>query len=368
MSVVRLRRRGARVYGYDFWLHGQRYQATVGPTKTLARLAEDAKRRALHEGRVARVWGVRVPRPARGAPTLAGYVAAHYDPEHVAGLQPSSQVTIRSQLARLTRSLGRVPLDQLGPEPVGAYARARAREVGATMVSTEVWRLSSVLKHAVRARVIPAHPLAGWQRPRPARRHYPILSRAAELRALRARPAWAILWALVLDTGLRKGELRLLRWSEVDLKAGRLRLVQPKTGVEKVVPLTRRCLDALRALPHRQGYVVGRSPTRPLALSTFNWRLRRVLELARLPRLRVHDLRHNFATRALDTPEGHLPTVGEMLGHRPPYRQTLRYVHPLEDAKRRISAALGRGAADLFPPGLRNRSLRKSLRAGRRGR
>jgi integrase len=65
---------------------------------------------------------------------------------------------------------------------------------------------------------------------------------------------------------------------------------------------------------------------------------RRALRRAGIKRCRFHDLRHTFATR-LAQRRWDLATVGALLGHTPPYRETMRYfAHTSED---RMRAALG---------------------------
>ena len=44
----------------------------------------------------------------------------------------------------------------------------------------------------------------------------------------------------------------------------------------------------------------------------------------------------------MEASRGNVPVVGECLGHRPPYKMTMRYLHALEDAKRRAIRGLDR--------------------------
>lgn len=360
MTVVRLARaRGRHAWGFDFLYEGRRYQRTVGPTKTLARLAEAAEKRRLMEGRVARIWGVRTA-AAPGGPTLAGYLDRTYLPDHVARLAPSTQKTERSMLGKLGRQLGRYRLDELGPEVIDGYARRRLAQVSGAMVREEVARLSRVLNDALRRGVLTAHPFRGrWRRPRARPRDYRELTPAEERRLLRAAGAFAPWIVLAVDTGLRKGELRMLEARHVALARAELRLEQPKTGAVKVVPLTPRAVSTLRALRGSPYLLGGWS----LPWVDRQWsRVRRAAGLAGSG-LRFNDLRHTFASRALRLPGADVPTVGELLGHRPPYTTTLRYVHPLASQKRAVIKALGESLG--APRMLAARGRRQPTRSAR---
>jgi integrase len=151
---------------------------------------------------------------------------------------------------------------------------------------------------------------------------------------------------LLLLTGCRRGEIIGLRWRWVDFERGCLRLADSKTGA-KTVPLGDPAIDLLRGVPtiaecefvfpasRGKGHIVGLRSV---------WR--NVTELADLRGLRLHDLRHSFASVAVSGGES-LYIVGKILGHRQS-RTTEIYAHLAEDpvqaaadrAARKISEAL----------------------------
>ncbi|MDE0695967.1 MAG: tyrosine-type recombinase/integrase [Boseongicola sp.] len=152
---------------------------------------------------------------------------------------------------------------------------------------------------------------------------------------------------LLLLTGCRKGEILNLRWDEVDLEAGELRLRDSKTGPKTVV-LSREAVSVLSRIPRTEGnphVIAGKAPGMPLRDLTRPWGVIRVR--AGLEDVRVHDLRHSYASRALALGES-LPMIGRLLGHAN-VETTARYAHLSQDSVRdsavRVSDSI---AADLL--------------------
>jgi integrase len=149
-------------------------------------------------------------------------------------------------------------------------------------------------------------------------------------------------------TGCRKSEILCLRWEWVDFDRGCLRLPDSKTGA-KVVPLAAAAMELLSELPRTSTYVL------PAAKGAGHhtgvqkdWE--RVRVRAGLPGLRLHDLRHSFASFAVA--DGNtLFMVGKVLGHKQT-RTTEVYAHLADDPLRavadrtaaRIAAAMKRNA------------------------
>lgn len=130
---------------------------------------------------------------------------------------------------------------------------------------------------------------------------------------------------LLLFTGARRGEVLNLRWDEIDLAAGTARLRDSKTG-KKTVYLSAAARAVLERVSRRADnpYVIcGDKPGCRLVGLPRAWR--RIRKRAGLADLRIHDLRHAFASAAAlnGTP---LLTIGKLLGHSQP-SVTDRYAH-----------------------------------------
>ena len=138
---------------------------------------------------------------------------------------------------------------------------------------------------------------------------------------------------LILHTGLRKGEMFALRWVDVDLERGQI-IVQDsdyaKTGFH-AVDLNSAAVAALRELYANSN---GRAKVcQPGCYSKSNKWLRDAIKIAGIEDLRPHDLRHTFASRAIERGVD-LPTVQECLGHRSILTTRRRYVHLSASHKR----------------------------------
>ena len=130
---------------------------------------------------------------------------------------------------------------------------------------------------------------------------------------------------LLMLTGCRRNEILTLRWEHVDLEHDELRLRDAKTGA-RAVPLSPTARQVLTGLPRQaeSPWVFrGREPSTRLASLNASWLV--VRKEAGLEDVRIHDLRHSFASRALALGES-LPMIGKLLGHRQ-VQTTARYAH-----------------------------------------
>ena len=147
---------------------------------------------------------------------------------------------------------------------------------------------------------------------------------------------------LLMLTGCRLSEIMTLRWDQVVLEAGELRLPDSKTGA-KVVHLGEPAVAVLRGIVHKEDnpwVITGRRPGSRLASLHFPWG--RIRKQAGLEDVRLHDLRHSFASGGLLVGEG-LPMIGKLLGHSQ-VQTTARYAHladdPVKAAANRIAGRI----------------------------
>lgn len=161
---------------------------------------------------------------------------------------------------------------------------------------------------------------------------------------------------LLALSGCRKSEIVMLRWEHVDFEMGGLRLPDSKTGA-RVVLLGAPALELLARQRRIEGnpYVLpGRKSCLPFIGVPHVWN--RIRAKAGLSDVRLHDLRHSFASVGALGGNG-LPILGRLLGHADT-RTTERYVHfaahPIKAAADRIAstivAAMSGGNAQIVPP------------------
>ncbi len=152
---------------------------------------------------------------------------------------------------------------------------------------------------------------------------------------------------LLMLTGCRRNEILTLKWKDVDLETRELNLSDSKTGA-RAVPLSSTAAQVLASLPRVHGnpwVIPGKKPGTHMRNVNDPWEI--VRERAGLEDVRLHDLRHSFASRALALGES-LPMIGKLLGHTQ-VETTARYAHLTRDSIKesacRIATSIG---ADLL--------------------
>ena len=142
---------------------------------------------------------------------------------------------------------------------------------------------------------------------------------------------------LLIFTGARRNEILQLKWEYVDFERGLLLLPDSKTG-RKTIVLSAPALAILAGLPRSGPYVmIGADLDRPRHDLNRPWK--RIRQRAGLEGVRIHDLRHSFASVAVGGGLG-LPIVGKLLGQSSP-ATTARYAHLDSDPLRRATDAIG---------------------------
>jgi len=167
---------------------------------------------------------------------------------------------------------------------------------------------------------------------------------------------------LLILTGARLREILDAQWSQVDLERGVIFLADSKTG-KKPIYLSAAAQAVLATLPRIEGnpYIIaGAKHGAPRSDLKKPWAA--VTRAAGLERVRLHDLRHSFASFGVGASLG-LPIIGKLLGHSQA-ATTHRYAHLDADPMRRaaetigatISAAMdGRAGATVTPIGKRSK-------------
>lgn len=167
-----------------------------------------------------------------------------------------------------------------------------------------------------------------------------LLMNALEEEENNAQNIWTIYAIrLLLITGCRLNEILTLKWEEVDLENQFLRLKDSKTG-KKLIYLSTVAIELFNNIPRKVGnpYVIcGDKQNAHLINLQKPWR--RIRDKVGLSDVRLHDLRHTFASIAASKGLS-LPIIGALLGHKQP-QTTARYAHlvgqPLLEASEKIS-------------------------------
>jgi len=231
--------------------------------------------------------------------------------------------------------------------------RGVARVSGGEGAATRTLRtLSCVFGYAVQRGHADSNPVSGVRKS-PDRKNERFLSQeeltvlGGELAALvEVHPKAVAIIRLLTLTGCRRGEIEKLQWREIDLEHGCLRLMDTKTGARNVF-LSAEAARLLEALP-RQAECKWVFPASTGASHYQNtgkvWTT--VRKAAGLAGVRLHDLRHTFASRSLA--EGvSLEVIAVLLGHKE-RRTTERYAHLAADPIREAASRMGRSLGSLL--------------------
>ena len=349
---VRVYASGSKVYVVQFRADGRSKRLTIGRDGIIT--PAQARRRAARI--LARVQAGRPPvprkdRPPRG-PTV-GDVAQRFLSEYVDVRYRPHTVKAVHRLFRkfILPAFGKVPAESLRCEQVAAlHERLRRTPRLANYV---VEMLSAMFKRAQAWRMVPddTNPCTGVLRyKRPPRDRFltdaeftrlgRALSELEEGGEVSSHAAAAI--RLLMLTGCRRNEIVALRWDEANLKRKELRLRQTKSG-PRTVPLSPAAVRVLSRRPRTPGnpwVIPGGNKGEYLKYIHDPWC--KVRERANLEDVRLHDLRHSFASRALVLGES-LPMIGKLLGHTR-VETTARYAHVGDDfvkeAAVRIAASI----------------------------
>jgi integrase len=133
-----------------------------------------------------------------------------------------------------------------------------------------------------------------------------------------------------LTTGMRRGEILSLKWSQV--RNGFIYLRKTKTFNSRQIPISDRLAELFKSIRQREhlrsGYVFTYAGRR---LTTNRKGFKAALRRAEIDDFRFHDLRHTFASQVL-LRGGSLKDIQELLGHKD-IRTTMRYAHLTQQSK-----------------------------------
>jgi integrase len=235
-----------------------------------------------------------------------------------------------SENCRINNMLGHpiatVSVTAISSRHFAEYRNSRLRKVGPDTVRRELTIFRHCLEIARKEWDIPVakNPLHDIRFPAPGLPREERLSEVGaanlyrEIGALRNKHIASVI-VLAIETGMRRGELLSLRWKDVDLQKGTVRLPQTKNGRPRTVPLTPRAIYELRHI-EGEGESVFKISANAVQLSWNRIRIR-----AGLGGLRFHDLRHEAISRFFELGLS-IPEVALINGHRDT-KMLMRYTH-----------------------------------------
>ena len=327
---VRVRPSGHRSYVWQGFTNGRRARTTFGSAALKA--IDEARRDCLTLMIQERTGGRKADAVV---PLFSDFATGPWKEAVLDHCTPQRRAYLARELKRqLLPSFGSLRLDHIRPRHVEKWFNAYSKVApgGANMV---LQTLRRIMKFAVASGHISSDPTRSVkQNRRPSLTRF--LSRQEIARLYKTldgmvaqRPSYqpqADMIRLLLLTGCRRGEITRLRWCEVH--GASLRLTDAKTGPREVW-LSAAAQELVERQPKASSVWVfpsPRDPARPCSIEIMLWY--RARKEAGLEDVRLHDLRHTFASHTVMSGVP-LPIVAKLLGHSR-LSMTLRYSHVLD--------------------------------------
>ena len=218
--------------------------------------------------------------------------------------------------------------------------------------------ISSAMDLAVAQKIIPANPTNACELPKVEHQEMQTIP-AEQLQAfLEEASATGVyeMYYIELATGLRRGELLGLKWQDIDWKNGIIKVRRQVARVDghiveaplktknsyRAVSISPQAIEVLQEQKRKTNdtYVFPSPNGGPISPDSVNNMLKRVLERAGIPKVRFHDLRHTFATIALQNGVD-IKTVSGMLGHFSAGFTLDTYAHVTTSAQKEAAQTMG---------------------------
>lgn len=337
------RRNNSSVWWVRFQSNGVRIQRSSGTTRRA-----DAMRflaRAMEEERQRQEHGFQKIRLAQ--------LCEEYRRQHLPVLKPRTQAVYEGHIATLKTCFGDRYIDELRKADVASFvARQKASGLKPPTIRRYLATLSSMLTFAARCGWLGQNPMIGFDKrsvPEPPPRSR-FLSKQ-EFRQLHdaAEPHLRPLLVFAVNTGMRLEELLSLKWEQVDLDRREVRLTVTKSNRPRVVPLSDGAVAVLVAISRLgQSRFVFTNAKTGHRFKTIKRSFRTACRRAGLRDVRFHDLRHTFASWAIQSGVD-LYRLSRILGHTT-LQMTTRYAHlttsTLHDAVRLMATTVATPASD----------------------
>jgi len=231
--------------------------------------------------------------------------------------------------------VGDVFLQSLSTRHMDEYvSHLLATGISRNTVNTHIRHIKASLTKAVEWELVKEHPLKGYKLLRVQQRPPTFLlpEQVGKVLGVIDDEFWAFVFKIFIYTGMRLSEVANLYWRDIDLRRGVITVRKAKNYQTRVIPIH----------PKRKGEIEKRLPAVgrvvPYCKDYIYHKIKSYLKKAGFPNVRVHDLRHTFASLMVMSGVD-LKTVQELLGHQD-YRTTEIYAHlapaHLYDATRKL--------------------------------
>jgi len=295
-------------------------------------------------------------------------------------VRPSSHSTYRGYIENhIKPNIGKIPLKKLSSLDLQKFYKAllsggrverieskkQPKGLSAKTVRNIHQIISSAMNFAIDQRLIATNPTVRCSLPKLEHREMKTLPAEDLTVFLREAKASGVfeLYYIELATGLRRGELLGLKWEDIDLEQGVIHVRRQVARIDgEVVEAPLKTKNSYRSISIGQDavkvlrgqrkksnseYVFPSPAGGPISPDSAIHMLHRVLKRAGLPKIRFHDLRHTFATVALQNGVD-IKTVSGMLGHYSAGFTLDTYAHVTTAAQRQAANIMGSILSNAF--------------------
>jgi len=236
------------------------------------------------------------------------------------------------------KRFGNVPLKALTQQKVEKFLNDHMEENGLTSATRNrhLTMLHAMFNKARQWELTTENPCGGIGRLRECGTRTRFLDqKEIQLLLEVASDAFRPILVTALHTGMRRGEILNLKWSDVDFKNCIITVRESKSGKKRMLQMTDTLCETLKVLPTRfqKGYVFPSPVKEGEPLYDFKRQFRNAVKKAGVDDFRFHDLRHTFASHLVMSGVD-LMTVKEQLGHTT-LTMTMRYSHLAPDHRMR---------------------------------
>ena len=360
-------RRGKRTFGYSFDAggdeNGKRIRRVKRGFRTEAE-AQEALRRAIEEHE-------RTPAAARTVPTFAEFFERWHSQRVTRTCGPKTEERYHELGQYAVRMFGDVPVSELDAMRLeedmnrlldSGGQKTKQHPAGRPLAPKTVRHIAFLvqgcLEQAVDWDIIPKNPMAKVPKPKVPKRRPKVVDHAGFDKLLRRIAGRAIYPAVVLSaaTGIRRGELCALEWTDVDWDKGILEISKSlsetkkhgllikgtKSGETRCFSIPAEVVEVLREHKqaqdrdretmgeawHNLGLIFARPDGFFYSPDKLGTRIRTAMQSAGLPGLSLHSLRHSHASQLLSQ-GAPITAVAERLGHASPSITLSIYSHAL---------------------------------------
>lgn len=354
---------GRYTAGHDPITGKQVFKSVLG--KTQAEVKEKLKKALVESGQI--------DFTKSGKYTVGTWMDEWFENVAKIKVRPSSHQTYKGYIDNhIKPNIGDIPLEKLTTMDLQKLyrkllTRGRVERIGAenqpSGLSAKTVRninqvISSAMDLAVAQKIITTNPTNACELPKVEHREMQTIPEEqlqAFLNEARATGVYEMYY-IELATGLRRGELLGLKWQDIDWKNGVIKVKRQIARVDgkiveaplktknsyRTVTISPQAIEVLREQKRKTNdqYVFPSPNGGPISPDSVNNMLKRVLERAGIPKVRFHDLRHTFATIALQNGVD-IKTVSGMLGHFSAGFTLDTYAHVTTSAQKEAAQTMG---------------------------